>query len=166
MNGTPTRAELLEKIRLSRQELEDTLSGLTPEQMGRPVLPGGWSAKDALAHIAAWEGRMLHLIDLAVHNQAPEPGELVFSQEDIDQFNEKTFVQNRDHPLDDVQADFQRSYAQSMQVIAGLPDGELFGPCRHSWLEGQPLWRIVAANTYWHYPEHADEIERRLKGES
>ena len=158
MSGTPTRAELMEKIRQSRQELEAALARLTPEQMAEPVLPGGWSAKDVLAHVAAWEGRMLRLILLAHNNQAPEPGELVFSQEDIDGFNERTFQANRSRPLGELQAEFEGSYAHSLQVIESMSDDELFGPCRHSWLEGQPLWRIVAANTYWHYPEHAEMI--------
>ena len=49
------RTELLAAVENGWNEWQALLATLTPEQMVEPVLPGGWSVKDAIAHIGFYE---------------------------------------------------------------------------------------------------------------
>ena len=46
------KSDLLQNVSQSRAGFEALLAQFSDEQMLRPVLPGGWTVKDALAHIA------------------------------------------------------------------------------------------------------------------
>jgi hypothetical protein len=47
-----TRDEVLRLVRDGRAELEAALAGIPEERIEEPVLDGGWSAKDLMAHVA------------------------------------------------------------------------------------------------------------------
>jgi hypothetical protein len=55
-----TKSELLDQILTERKWLEEVLATLSPDQMFLPGTSGGWTVKDVLAHISAWERRMIH----------------------------------------------------------------------------------------------------------
>ncbi|MDL1896466.1 ClbS/DfsB family four-helix bundle protein, partial [Anaerolineae bacterium CFX7] len=59
MSHPTTKQELLHRIRARHADMEELLSSLEPAQMRAPELDGGWSVKDSLAHIAAWEKVLL-----------------------------------------------------------------------------------------------------------
>lgn len=62
-------------------------------------------------------------------------------------------------------ADFQDSYQQSLKAVEALSEEDLTDPNRFDWREGEPLWVMVAANTFWHYKEHGESIHAwREKG--
>src|SRR5438309_1481962 len=49
-----SKEELIRLIEDSHAELEGTIALLRHEQTTEPLLEGGWSVKDVLAHVAAW----------------------------------------------------------------------------------------------------------------
>ena len=63
-NSLPrTRADLMARIQRDWAALEETIADLIEEQMSVPDA-GGWSIKDNLAHLTAWEstGRSLMVL--------------------------------------------------------------------------------------------------------
>ncbi len=56
------RADLLEHIRSSRARLDQTVGQLSEQQLATPGPDGGWAVKDHLAHLAAWEHKLLAMI--------------------------------------------------------------------------------------------------------
>src|SRR2546429_5427685 len=81
------KADLLARIEQSWATLQETLQGLSEEQLEGSKDQEGWSALDHLAHIAAWEdmltgllqGRPLHEafgLDLASYEQVGSTDEL------------------------------------------------------------------------------------------
>jgi hypothetical protein len=47
--------------------------------------------------------------------------------------------------------------------VNALSEAELTDPQHFAWREGDPLWHMVAANTWWHYKEHRETISAWLK---
>ena len=64
---------------------------------------------------------------------------------------------------DKVLAGFQNSFQKTLKAVQALTEQDLIDPQRFEWREGDPLWHMVAANTWWHYKEHRETISRWLK---
>ncbi len=151
-SGEMTKARLLELVRTGRLGLEATVAKLDEERLTRPGTVGEWSAKDTLAHIAAWERHLIALLR-ASRGEAewPEP---IHGSEDVDRFNARVRAEARDLPLAEVRAEFAEAHEAALREVASLDEGALLEPGRFARLEGAPLWRNVEADTYGHYREH------------
>lgn len=158
-----TKTELLERVASEREALEHVLATIEEPELTSPVLDDGWSIKDAVAHITAWEQRMLLGIEAWKRGETPgwpEPGA---TMADVDRLNERDLVANRDRPLDDVLSEARASYAAMVSAIEALPAEELASPT--PWSNTYPLVLLVRANTDQHYREHIDLIEAWWAGQ-
>jgi hypothetical protein len=83
--------------------------------------------------------------------------------DDLDGLNRQTYLSNKDRPLSEVLSDFHASYQSSLAAVQALTEEDLLDPQRFAWRQGDPMWRMVAANTWWHYGEHSQQIRDWLK---
>jgi len=158
-----TKAEIMKLLQSERRSLERVLAELSEGQMTQPGVENGWSVKDIMAHISDWEKRMVGWIGDSVRGEVPQrpaPGK---TWDDLDRLNEQTYVLNKDRELRDVLADFHRSYERALARVEALTEEDLVDPQRFAWREGDPLWHMVAANTWEHYQEHRESVEKWLK---
>src|SRR5438270_9215065 len=114
------KATLLATIQSERADLDALLAKLSPEQMCQTMTDSQWSIKDVLAHLAAWERRCVTWIEAGLHGETPERPAPGFKWEDLDRLNEQTFLENRDLPLDDVQAISRQAYEQLVTTVQAL----------------------------------------------
>ena len=149
-----------------RAKLDEMLTTLSTEQMCQETLEHQWSVKDVLAHIAAWERRCVGWIQAGFRGEKPDKPEAGYTWEDIDRLNEKTFQENRNRSLDDVQSDYRHSYQQILTQVQTLSEDDITNPQRFSWTNGRTLVPFIAANTYEHYQEHIEQIRKWLGEES
>jgi uncharacterized protein (TIGR03083 family) len=154
-----TKSELLGQIREERRQLEELLATLSPEQMLRPGTCGEWSIRDVLAHISAWERRMLAWTGSHLRGEPPD----VPLPWDVERMNAEAHALGRDRPLADVLEEFRRSYRESLALAESLNEAQLQTVYAETWPMGA-LWTGVAANMNWHYKEHRADIEKWLKG--
>jgi hypothetical protein len=154
------REELIEGILRERKLLEEVLARVDLEDYLKPVFEGDWSIKDMLAHIVAWEQRMITWVGQAADGILPDmPG----TDQEVELLNTQSYLQDRDLPLNEVLQVFERSYPQALSVAENTPEEVLF---TKNLLEGRenPFWITVGANTSWHYKEHREALERYLAG--
>lgn len=149
--------KLLASIRAERDLLEETLARLTPEQMLQPGASGGWTVKDVLAHISAWERRMIHWTGSHLRGELPD----VPLPWDVERMNAETHARFKDKPLAEVMEEFHVSYRDSLALAESLNEEQLQTEYTDTWPMA-PLWLGVAANTHWHYKEHRESIEAWL----
>jgi len=152
-----TKPELLAEIRAERKLLEDTRARLGEGQMLAPGVDGEWSVKDILAHIVAWEQRMIRWIGSHLRGEPPD----VPLPWDVERMNAETYAQVKDKPLAEVLEEFHQSYQAALLLAESLSEGQLQTEYTDTWPMG-PLWLGVAANTCWHYKEHREDIEAWL----
>ncbi len=158
-----SRQELLKMMVKERLHWEAVIGKLSEDQYLEPGVDGRFSVKDLLAHIIDWEQRMLQWINESFSGivpQRPAPG---MTWDDLDKLNQQTYLDNKDRPLDEVISTSEESYSRVLNVIQDLTDEDLFDGSRFAWREGDPLWHMVAANTWWHYLEHREQVEAWLK---
>ncbi len=161
--STPTlprnKANLMKRIRREWSALMRTIEGLTPERMSAPM-PGGWSIKDHLAHLATWEQFLVHH-----HIQGQPPHQVMeidaetFKRLDETGLNEMIRKGNRFRPAPDVLANLRTSHAQVLQTLVSMSFDELKEPRYSDDPEKRPLIDWVIGNTYEHYAEHRQDIK-------
>ncbi len=132
--------------------------------MAQPGVESNWSVKDILAHIMAWEKRMVQWLEESLRGEVPERPAPGMSWDDLDRLNEQIYRENRDRALDEVLADFRQSHEESLRVVEAIAEEDLIEPERFEWREGDPIWHMVAGNTWWHYKEHRETISNWLAG--
>jgi hypothetical protein len=151
-----TKNELLETLKKGRAEFEAVLTGLTPEEMTTPGVMGEWSVKDILGHIAMWESRLVTTVYAIERDATPK---MFHTEAEVDRANAESYAEQRDRPLDRVLSDFHAVHAQLIKRLETLKERDLTDPKRFEWMEGDPLERLVAGDTFEHYAEHRPAIE-------
>ncbi|MHB8625828.1 MAG: DinB family protein [Aggregatilineales bacterium] len=151
-----SKAEVLEQIQQARAALLTAIEGLSDDVLLRPYVVGLWSIKDALAHLTTWESEVVTA--LASLNPAHAPH--VIDIEDIDEYNEEHYRVNVRRPLDVILEDFHGVHKHLLKAVEALDDRTLDDGRRFAWMEGEPLWYLIAENAYWHEQEHAEDIQR------
>jgi len=154
-----TKRELLLTIQRERAAFEAALAGLTPEQMTAPGVMGEWSVKDLLGHVAMWESRLVTILYSIERGVAPK----TLRSSDVDRVNAESYAEQRERPLDRVLSDFHAVHAQLLKRLDALEDRDLSDSKRFPWMEGEPLEKLVAGDTFEHYAEHRPAIEAWCK---
>jgi hypothetical protein len=149
------KAQLLERIRSARAALEQTLAGLDDTALSAPG-PEGWSVKDHLAHLAAWERKVLANMDGRASHEVLGVPEAVYKGGDWVAINEYVRAPDKDRPAAEVVAEFWRVYGVMTHRIADLPNEVLFG-------KDEDLLNNISGNTYGHDEEHKPWIEAVLE---
>ena len=157
-----TKDELLASIRGDRGTLDALVSSLNAARMVAPELEAGWSVKDVLAHISAWEQLCLKWVRSGQREEAS------FTQASIDAFNDGIFEANHDRALGLIRLESGRSYEQMLETVEGLAS-DLDSP--PSWASPEfaggaasaSLGQIISSNSDEHYREHIEQIRRWLE---
>lgn len=163
-----TRAELLERIHTRHADMAQFLRQLTPAQLTAPELDGGWSVKDSLAHIAAWESMLFDEVDKYRRGEPVvlwAPGFEIAGdngEAQMHRYNEYLFQQNKDRPLEEVLDDFRSTYLRVVETVEGLSPDELFNADHFPARAGRPLITLIVGDTYGHYDEHLTWIRAWL----
>ncbi len=152
---------LIEFVRQERERFGQLVTSLSEAQMSEPNVQGVWSIKDIVAHVVAWEGLMVRWLEETARGETP--GLPAFDRAAIDALNERMYTQHREEPLAQVLATFDHFAERVMESVQAVPEEDLLTPCRLGWMKDDPLWHLVGANTFWHYPPHANVIRAWLE---
>src|SRR5215217_2448128 len=163
MSDTPTTmAELRERIDDSYTALEQTIAQLSDAQLTEPI-DGSWSAKDMLAHIAAWEQVTIHFHvgDRSFEN-VTQLTSVPYATTPVDQINEAFYQRDCDLPLAQVLQSFRSSHQELLAMLDRMSESDLFRPYTPPGRNTGQLIEWVIGDSYDHYDEHRATLERLL----
>lgn len=144
---------LLELIKAGRARLDAALAGLADEAMLDRV-DDTWTRKDVLAHLEAWERRVVDLLERLRAGEAPA------ERVETDELNARFHAADRDRSLADVRAGERAAYERMAATIEGARDEELFDGDHFAWTEGDPLVDWFRGDSDEHYDEHLEQLTR------
>lgn len=150
------RETLLQAIETGRDRLEAALAALPDEAMADRI-DDAWTRKDVLAHLEAWERRVVDLLERL--REGREPGERV----ETDELNERFHAADRDRGLDDIRSSERAAYLGVLAAVEGASAEELFEGGHFAWTEGEPLADWFRGNTDEHYDEHLEQLSRAAR---
>ena len=159
MDAPKDKQALIQVIRDERIRLAALLGVVSESEMLIPLEENGWSVKDHVAHIVIWEKRLVEWLDIVEKGQVPQQLPPGMTWDDLDRWNEQTFKENCERELVEVLADFNHFADEVARAVGAIPEDLLMSADSLAWRSGSPLWEMVAANTFWHYPEHRETIK-------
>lgn len=151
-----TKEELIAALSRGRAEFLAILKGISQEDLLIPGVVGNWSLKDILVHLTRWEAELVKLLWQAKQEQTPTT--VHFSPESVNEVNERWFLQSKSRPVDVVWDDFTTVREQTIRRVEAFGEQELNNPQYYPWLDGTPLWKWVATDSYEHEVEHLEDI--------
>lgn len=154
------KSDLLYRIADGYAAWAATIDAAPPREMTLPDLHGGWSIKDEVAHVTAWEARVLTVLRAALAGEAPPHPPFVGDEAKIEAMNADIFAASQQRRLDDVLADRDRTHTAFVCAVEELPDDAIFDAHHFAWMGGEPLLIAITGDTYEHYPEHTRNIQR------
>jgi uncharacterized protein (TIGR03083 family) len=159
-----TMTDLRRRVDRDWTRLNEAIGRLSEAQVTAPGADG-WSIKDHLAHLTAWERSVLGLLRGQPRHEVMGLDEATY-EAGFDQANAVIQRRSQARPLDEVMADFQTTHAEVLTMLGDLTDADLLKP--YSYFQpnssgehsGEPVIGWIINNTYGHYQEHIDYIER------
>ena len=115
--------------------------------------PGGWTAKDVLAHLIHYAGQIAFVLG------APErpPAYVVAETRRLSgqEWNQRAVEFWRDATLDEVRTEFERLVTQLIAAAAMKTDAEMRADHGLPWAPPGALWQIIGRDTFQHeWPAH------------
>ncbi len=138
--------ELLDLINAEYAKLMAIVNALSPAQLVQAGAIDEWSVKDVLAHLAAWEARLVQRV-----TGKPEDGAGMGTP----QYNALVYAANKDQSLVVVRANFMRTHRAVLTLAAGLTPAE------------RAHWAVAFRfNTFSHYKWASTLLRRWVKSQS
>ena len=162
MSEQPTKSKLLEVIAQTWADLNEIIDGLSEEQLhDSSAMSNGWSYKDIMAHVTAWEILAMDRINSAITGE-PLKFEVIESDDFTNDFNADIHAKNKDKALAEIVADFHKIHGEFVTQIEGLDEAVLPEKLPFNWAGNLPYQVLISANTHWHYNEHIEASEKWL----
>jgi len=152
-----TLLDVLDRVRVGWAALAETFDGLDEQQLTAPG-PEGWSVKDHLVHLSAWERALTTILN-------GQPQRLAFDLDpdrydridSVDQLNAIIYQRYLERPLDEVLAESAQVHADMVGALERLTDADLdrsvadFGGDLD---DDRPIRQKIEGDSYEHYAEH------------
>jgi hypothetical protein len=161
-----TRAALDERIEHSWGELDGLATSLDGRSLETQVA-AGWTVKDHLLHLSAWEESLLGLLD--GRDRAAAMGLPGMGGAHVDTINAAVFEQHRADSPADALARFRQTHRQLLDRLGELSDQDLSRPYsdfQPGTDDSRPVGGWIVGNTFEHYDEHLAYIRQALKAGS
>ena len=165
---TASKAELLDKLRTSGEEIVTKLRALPPESFEQGRYESGWNGRQILAHIASIEWSYPRLIDVAREAQSPKPAESPKeasaepatrpARGGINDYNERQVEKRAQMSVAELIAEFEANRATTIAAFEQADDSLLAQPIRSAGGITGPLADVVSMIAIMHVDQHARDI--------
>lgn len=130
------RDEAIQQLRSARKEFQDTISGLTEEDLTRAKAIDKWTLKDLLAHIASWDEEMVRVLQTFTMPGESQYTYVISDRNNYAVWNEEQVAARRHLTLSQTMSEFEIARRDLIQVVEGLTDPVLNRTRMTSW--GKP----------------------------
>lgn len=156
MSERLTSSRIAERMEAARARFLETLAQMKEDEIVGIPVQDEWTAKDIVAHIAAWERELVGWLRTAARGEVPDiPAPGTWSSY-MDRFNARCYADNCERPLGEIMAESHQAYQKLMAELRALPD-DPHDEVWSVWQDGKPPWGLLAS-FYEHYREHGDPV--------
>jgi len=165
---TASKAELLDKLRTSGDEVVSKLRAIPAESYEQGRYESGWNGRQILAHIASIEWSYPRLIDVAREAQSPKPAEQPKeaspepatrpARGGINDYNERQVEKRAQMSVEDLIAEFEQNRATTIAAFEQADDSLLSQPIKSAGGITGPLADVVSMIAIMHVDQHARDI--------
>lgn len=156
------KEHILAALREQFERWEALLATLSDEQINAPEFDLGWSIKDVMAHLWAWQQISIARVEAGVRNREPEYPQWIVNnvehwEEDADRVNAWTFETQHDKQWAEIYQNWKNGFTQFLTLGNQISEQDLLDSDRYAWLNGYSLAFILVAS-YEHHQEHFEKL--------
>ena len=123
----------------------------------------GWSVKDVVAHLRAWQQVSIARLEAALLNEAPEypiwlAGLDPDSDENLEKFNEWIYQAYRERPWSNVHQVWRDGFLHFLELAQAIPEKDLLEIGKYAWLSEYPLFAVLQGSYNHHHVEHLEPL--------
>jgi hypothetical protein len=137
---------IIEKIENSYNELVRLYRSVPVTHLIESSLSNGWSVKDLLGHLAAWEWRCASLLEASHVTDGP-----LQANPDVAALNREIHKEREEWSWEEVEYDFRAAHRTLLEAIRQLPVERL---------NSKSVQAAIAEETWEHYAEHLPDLQR------
>ncbi|MEW5959915.1 MAG: ClbS/DfsB family four-helix bundle protein [Chloroflexota bacterium] len=142
-----TAEAIIKQIEQRYLEVRRLYQDLPVAALTEPALSNGWSFKDTVAHLAAWDRRSAELLDVAHNSDVP-----LKAHPAVDALNWETYQERRNWSWEEVEFDFREAFLALIKAIQTLPPERL---------NDKFIQASIAEETWEHYEQHLRQLRER-----
>lgn len=157
------RADVIAAIERERARLLAIVRGQDAQRVAEPVI-GGWSPRDVLAHCVYWQGMLARMMGAPLPPPSWIPRWQSEDQLGADELNRLTAEHYRGVALETVLSDFAFTADVVTRIVGEMKEENLELEAGAPWEPGKRVWQAIAGETHEHWKEHADALEKALRG--
>ncbi len=160
--NSQSKTELLAKMQDGWSHFQAYLKTLTDKQLTTPVDDVGWTVKDHLVHLAAWEDGIAALLKKQSRRERMKVDPEAWNSGDFDKINAVIQSRYKDKSLADVLKMFEDAHRRMVEAVQQLSDQDLRRSYRafdQNSTSENPVVGSIIGNSYGHYEEHRPWIE-------
>ena len=152
-----SREALLHQLESNWNELQSALASYSEEQLTRPTDAAGWTAKDHLMHVAAFDKAELAILERKSKREALDIPAEIWEEGDDDRIN--AIIQQRYHdlPLAEVMQTLRQNHENLLHKLESMTEADLLLPYRYyqpTSTDERPLIQWIPWDTFYHYRDH------------
>ncbi len=162
--------DLLAEIDDAWTELWRFVDGLQPSELTSATDAAGWTVRDHLAHLAAWERSIDFLLTGRSRHDGLGVDLEIYASGDYDAINASIHERTRHQSPGEVMEELRRVHADTLTILAGMTDADLrktysdYAPDEPGEERGEPVLNYVFGNTAHHYQEHLEWMRALVAG--
>jgi tetratricopeptide (TPR) repeat protein len=159
------KSKLLVRVQEGQTIVEGVYAKLSDAERNRVGTLEHWSAKDTLAHIAAWQTSWVNWLAPLSEGRplSTENPPQVDQVDDENRANAEIFAANQHRSWVQIHGDYQNASRQILKLAALVSEEDLNIPPCFAQHKQDTLGRRLAGTFYWHIQEHLTRffIERK-----
>jgi hypothetical protein len=162
---TATKAQLIEDTNRSWAELNHLLDNLSEDQLTNLHDPQGWSVKDHISHMAAWERSAVYFLEGKPRHEGVGVPEDLYMNASEDDINAAVRDQKKHLTLTQARAELNDIHHQLLDLLAPMTDADLrktygeYLPDEPGDDNGRTASDVIYGNSASHFEEHANWIK-------
>lgn len=168
MSEYGTVSDMAIGIERAWRPFRDLIASLTPEELDGPTDDAGWTVKDHIAHVTAWEAGVMAVLQGRPRHEEMGIAEDEMDMSDMDAFNARVREAFVDMPAEEVVEDAQLKHEGFMMELEALPEEAVRWPL-DKYLPGASIGgqKRLAGDWFWHnsgghFREHLVQIQAIL----
>jgi hypothetical protein len=158
-SDTRTKSALVEETEAAWRNLHSYLEGLSESQLTSLFDDQGWTVKDHLTHLAAWEASVIAFLQGRPRSEGLGVDEALYSRGSFDEINAAIREQHTGLSHEEAIARMRATHSRLLTQLDSLKDDDLVQPLRHFLAASPPddersAIDLIRGNTSEHYTQH------------
>lgn len=167
MSEVKSKAQLMARMADAYEALERVVAGLDEATLSRADPASGWSVKDHLFHLAAWERGIAWLLGRRSRFEGMGITPDEWRDLTMDEINDLVHLRSRERPAEEALEAFRGAHREMLDALAPLTEEDLMRPyADYDVVErafpDRPIAGWIVGDTYEHYEEHLAYIQSLL----